>query len=74
MQEVKKKNIESKLDEILKRLDKLTNIVEEELYPDESQFKASYLKKEAKLDSKIKSGKNKLRAFRNFSDLDRAIG
>jgi hypothetical protein len=68
------KNIESKLDEIIKRLDALTNIVEEEIYPDEGQFKASYLKKEARLDNKIKSGHRRLRAFRNFSELDRTIG
>jgi hypothetical protein len=74
VQEVKERAIESKLDEIIKRLDALTNMVEEEIYPDESQFKASYLKKETKLDSRIKSGKDKLRVFRNFSDLDRSIG
>ncbi len=67
------KTIESKLDEIIKRIDALTHIVEEEIYPPENQFKASYLKKEAKLDNKIKSAKNKLRAFRNFAELDRSI-
>jgi hypothetical protein len=73
IQEVKGRDIEFKLDEIIKRLDALTSIVENEIYPDESRFKVSYLKKEAKLDNKIKSGKYKMRIFRNFSDLDRSI-
>jgi len=74
VQQLKNKSLEEKLDEILKRLETLTNIVEDEIYPDESMLKVSYLKKEAKSDRAIKSGKTKVRTFRNFADFDRAIG
>ena len=74
IQVLKNKSLESKLDEILKRLEALTDIIEDEIYPDESMLKASYIKKEAKSDRTIKSGKAKVRTFKNFADLDRAIG
>ncbi len=73
VQDAKEKHIESKLDEIIKRLDALTHIVEEEVYPEESRFKLSYVRKETKLDNKIRQGKGKLRVFKNFAELERSM-
>jgi hypothetical protein len=69
-----KKSIDSKLDEIIMRLDALANKVNEEIYPDESRFKKSYIKKQKELDKKIKSGKMKMHVYKNFAELDRAVG
>ena len=69
-----RKSINEKLDEIIKRLDILTEKVDEDLYPDESRFKASYIKRETGLDRKIKSGKTKLHTYKDFAELDRTLG
>ncbi len=69
-----KKEIEVKLDEILKRLDALSSKLEEEIYPNENSFKKSYVKKEEQLDKKIKSGKLKLHNYRNIEEMDKALG
>ncbi len=73
MQERREQSIDSKLDRIMKRLDELMGMVEE-IYPDEAKMKKSYLKKEAKRDKAITSGKSKLHAYRSFAELDKAIG
>jgi hypothetical protein len=73
VQSAKEKNINSKLDEIIKRLDILTHIFEEDIYPEESEFRISYVKKETKRDNRIRQRKGKLRVFKNFAELDRLI-
>ena len=69
-----KNDINAKLDEILKRLDVLMNKVDEEIYPEESRFKKSYIKKQKALDKKIASGKIKTHTYKNWAEFDRTVG
>ena len=66
VQKMADKAINSKLNVIIKRLDTLMSMVEDEIYPDESRMKKSYLKKEAALDKALMSGKIKLHRYRKL--------
>ena len=71
--QIQNDDLELKLNKIITLLNKLIARVDGDTYPDESRLKRSYIKKEAKLDKKIKTGKMGVQKFKSFAELDKSL-
>ncbi len=70
----KQSELESAIGHLEKAIHALMIVESGEVYPPESKFKKSFIKRSEKLLKQLKEGKLKMHNYKSFADFDRSIG
>ncbi len=62
------------IDYLEKAIKALMLVESREIYPPESKFKKSFIKRSEKLLKQLKEGKLKMHTYKSFADFDKSIG
>ena len=74
IQRQKQSELEVALEHLEKAVKALMILENEEIYPPESKFKKSFIRRSEKLLKQLKEGKLKMHNYKSFADFDKSIG